>query len=109
MREYVQVVTTTASKTDAEKIADTLVERRLAGCVQIFGPITSTYRWQGKIERAEEWLCLIKTYRDLYQDIESTICCIHPYRVPEILVIPVIEGSKGYLSWLDSELKKAVE
>jgi periplasmic divalent cation tolerance protein len=106
MREYIQVTTTTESKADAEKIAESLVEKKLAGCVQIVGPISSVYLWEGKIEKADEWLCLIKTTRALYENLESTLHKIHPYKVPEILSIPVIAGSKDYLSWLDNVLER---
>jgi len=106
MTDFVQVITTTETKADAQAIANALVEQRLAGCVQIVGPITSTYWWAGKIETAEEWLCLIKSRRDLYAALERAIREVHPYDVPEILAVPVIAGSKAYLEWLDSELRK---
>jgi len=106
MNEHIQVITTTENKADAEKIAEVLVEKKLAGCVQIIGPISSVYWWEGKMEKANEWLCLIKTTRTLYEDLESTLHKIHPYKVPEILAIPVVAGSKDYLSWLDSVLEK---
>lgn len=106
MTEYIQVITTTEKKTDAEKIAEVLVEKKLAGCVQIIGPISSIYWWEGKMERADEWLCLIKTTKTMYEDLESAIRKIHPYKVPEILAIPVVAGNKNYLSWLDSVLEK---
>jgi periplasmic divalent cation tolerance protein len=106
MSEHIQVITTTENKTDAEKIAEFLVDKKLAGCVQIIGPISSVYWWQGKIEKANEWLCLIKTTRALYENLESSLRKIHPYKVPEILAIPVVAGSKDYLSWLDCVLGK---
>ncbi|HVO66633.1 MAG TPA: divalent-cation tolerance protein CutA [Syntrophales bacterium] len=104
MDYYIQVLTTTGRKEDAEKIAMTLVERKLAACVQILGPITSTYRWKGNIEAAEEWQCVIKSRKDLYKDIEKAIKSIHPYEVPEIIATPIIAGSKDYLDWLQGEL-----
>ena len=104
MNEYVQVLTTTETKDDAEKIAETLVDKRMAGCVQIIGPITSIYRWKGKIEKAEEWLCQIKTKRELYNEVEETILKTHTYEMPEIVSIPIIAGSKKYLQWLNREL-----
>ena len=107
MTAYIQVTTATETKTDAQAIADALVEKRLAACVQIIGPITSTYRWQGEIERAEEWLCVIKSRRDLYDDLEAAILEIHPYDVPEILITPVTGGSESYLEWLDDELRRS--
>jgi len=102
--DYVQVVTTTETKTDAQAIASAVVEKRLGACAQIVGPITSTYWWQGQVETAEEWLCLIKGRRDLYAELEKAILEVHPYEVPEILAVPVVEGSRRYLAWLDGEL-----
>lgn len=106
MTEYIQIITTTEKKADAEKISQILVEKKLAGCVQIIGPITSTFWWEEKIDKAEEWLCLIKTNKNLYNELEQAIRSVHPYKVPEILAISVITGSKDYLSWLESVLKK---
>jgi periplasmic divalent cation tolerance protein len=106
MTRIIQVITTTETKADAQAIADALVERRLASCVQIIGPITSTYRWQGEIETASEWLCLIKSRQNMYEELEAAIREVHAYDVPEILAVPVVAGSKDYLAWLDSELVK---
>ena len=104
---FIQLVTTTETEADAQAIANTLVERRLAGCVQIIGPITSTYWWERKIETAEEWLCVIKSRADLYEALEEAIRDTHPYEVPEILAVPVTTGSKDYLDWLEGELRKS--
>ena len=106
MVEYVQVITVAGSREEAEKISQTVVEKRLAGCAQVLGPITSTYWWKGKIDKAEEWLCLIKSRSDLYEKLESTIRQVHSYEVPEILAMPIANGSRSYLDWLESELKK---
>jgi periplasmic divalent cation tolerance protein len=106
MTGYVQIVTSTQSKEGAEKIARDLVEKRLAACVQIVGPMTSTYRWQGKIETTEEWLCLIKSKTDLYEEVERTINELHTYETPEILALPVVTGSRTYLDWLRAELQR---
>ena len=106
MKRTIQVLTTAETKSDAQAIARAVVEKRLAACVQIIGPITSTYWWQGEVETAEEWLCLIKTRADLYEQLEAAIREVHPYDVPEILAVPVVAGSKDYLGWLDSELGK---
>lgn len=106
MTEFIQVVTTTEKKEDAQKIAKSLLEKRLAGCVQIIGPITSTYWWKGNIETAEEWFCVIKCRVDLYEALEKAIREVHTYEVPEILAMPVIAGNKSYLEWLNGELKK---
>lgn len=106
MSDYIQVVTTTANQEDAQRIAQVLVEARLAACVQIVGPITSTYHWQGKIETAQEWQCWAKSRRDLYEEIEQAIRKAHPYEVPEILAIPVLAGSASYLAWIEEQTKK---
>jgi len=100
---YIQVVTTTARREEAERIARELVEARLAACAQIVGPIISTYRWQGKIETGEEWQCWAKTRGELFARVEEAIRRIHPYEVPEILAVPVVAGSASYLAWLDAE------
>ena len=71
--EYIQVFTTVDSRKDAEKIAQALVEERLAGCVQVIGPIMSTYWWKGNVEETEEWLCLIKSKKSLYDELEEVM------------------------------------
>jgi periplasmic divalent cation tolerance protein len=106
MTEYIQITTVTANQKEAENIAQSLLETRLAGCIQIYGPISSTYWWQGTIESAQEWLCQIKTSRQLYPQIEAIIRSLHSYKVPEILALPVIDGNPDYLKWLDGELVK---
>ena len=106
MEEYIQVVTAIAKREDAEKIANALVEKRLAACVQIVGPIVSTYWWKDNIETAEEWLCVIKSKKDVYEELEKSIKEIHPYETPEIFALPVVAGSKDYLKWLSNEVKK---
>jgi len=106
MEEYIQVVTAIEKREDAEKIAKALVEKRLAACVQILGPIVSTYWWKGTIERAEEWLCIIKSKKKLYEELEKSIKEIHPYETPEIFALPVVAGSKEYMKWLSNEVKK---
>ena len=98
--KYIQVTTTTAKKSDAQKIADLLLDKKLVGCVQVVGPVESRYIWEGKRERTREYLCIAKTRIDLYKDVEATIKSIHPYELPEIIAIPVIAGSREYLKWL---------
>jgi periplasmic divalent cation tolerance protein len=106
MPDYIQVITTTASREDAQRIAEALVAERLAACVQVLGPIASTYRWQGAIETAQEWLCLAKSRGELYEKIEEAIRRLHPYEVPEILALPVVAGSAAYFAWLDGEVQR---
>jgi periplasmic divalent cation tolerance protein len=104
MEAYIQVITTTENKQDAEKIAGILVDRKLAGCVQIIGPVASIYRWKDKVEEAREWQCVIKSRKDLFREIEKVIMSVHPYEVPEIIAVPIVTGSNAYLKWLKDEL-----
>jgi periplasmic divalent cation tolerance protein len=106
MTDYIQVITTTATHDEAEIIARALVEDHLAACTQIVGPITSIYRWEGKIETSQEYQCWAKSRSDLFAQIEAAIRRLHPYQVPEILAIPVVAGSKDYLQWLEGEVKQ---
>ena len=104
MTDAIQVVTTAPTRDVAQKIATALVERGLAACAQVVcGPIRSTYRWKGRIETAEEWLCIIKSRRELYVAVEAAIREMHPYETPEILALPVEAGSADYLRWLKEE------
>ena len=99
-----QVQTTVVERGVAESIARTLVEERLAACVQVLGPIESTYRWEGAVELATEWLLLIKTTQDAWPALEARIAALHPYREPELIALPVAHGSAGYLGWVRSEV-----
>ncbi len=103
MTEFIEVHTTIDSKEAAQKIAEAIVSKRLAACVQVSGPITSTYWWQGKIEQAEEWVCTAKTQRALYSKLEQAIRAAHSYDVPEILAVDVIAGNAAYLDWVAQE------
>lgn len=102
-QSFVQVITTVSEKKDAEKLAKEVLDRRLGPCVQIVGPFKSVYRWKGSIEKTREWACVIKTRKALYKKVETVIKKIHPYEVPEIIVIPIIDGSRDYLKWLSDE------
>lgn len=104
MPEYIQVLTTTASEEEAETISTALLEQRLAACVQVIGPILSRYRWQGDLEREQEWQCLAKTEGRLYEQVEAAIRAVHSYEEPEIVAIPILAGSKGYLSWISASV-----
>ena len=106
MAEYIQVMTTTDSSDLARRIAQTLLQSRAAACVQVFGPVQSKYWWKGKIEEAEEWVCLIKARSADYDRIEALISEAHSYDVPEILAFPVQQGSRHYLEWVEAETSK---
>jgi periplasmic divalent cation tolerance protein len=103
MSSFIQVSTTIDTQEGAKKIADALVEKRLAACVHVSGPITSTYWWQGQVEMAQEWVCIAKTRQDLYNAIEQAIRDVHSYDEPEILATPILTGSQGYLRWVAQE------
>jgi periplasmic divalent cation tolerance protein len=98
--EHLQVVTTIDSEDAAERISAALVERRLAACAQVLGPIASHYRWQGQVESAREWMCVAKTTAARYDQLEAAIRELHPYDEPEIAATPIIAGSPGYLDWI---------
>lgn len=98
--EALLVITTTATAQDAAQLAHELVERKLAACVQISAPITSVYRWQGKVETASETLLLIKTARATYPELAAQLKALHSYETPEIIALPVSAGDADYLNWL---------
>jgi periplasmic divalent cation tolerance protein len=98
--EYIQVLTTAGSEGEAERISSALVERRLAACVQVVGPISSRYRWQGEVATAREWICVAKTSAARYAEVETAIRELHSYDEPEIVATPIVAGSRGYLSWI---------
>ncbi len=104
MSKYLQVTTTTGTRQDAERIAAELVSRRLAGCAQVGGPVDSTFRWQGKVETAEEWVCVVKTSAAQLPAIQELLNTIHPYDAPEVIATPIVGGSEAYLKWLGEQL-----
>jgi periplasmic divalent cation tolerance protein len=104
MTDHVQVLTTTGSEEEARRIAELLVERRLAACVQVVGPIVSRYRWQGTIEEEREWQCLAKTTRSAYESVEAAIREVHSYDEPEVIATPIVAGSAGYLAWIEANV-----
>lgn len=102
--ELIQVFTTTAERSDAQNIAKLLVERRLAACTQVSGPVESSYWWNDRLESAQEWKVTIKTRGNLYGEVEAAIRSIHPYDEPEILAAPITHVSAGYRAWLLAQL-----
>ncbi|MGH7726090.1 MAG: divalent-cation tolerance protein CutA [Candidatus Eiseniibacteriota bacterium] len=94
------VLTTCADRATAESLGRTLVEERLAACVNVLPGIRSIYRWHGQIEAAEECLLLVKTSRERYDAAAARLIELHPYQVPELLAFDVADGSAAYLGWL---------
>ena len=102
--QYLCVSTTLDSRDAARAIAAKCVECGLAACVQVIGPVESVYRWQGKIEKSEEWLCLAKTDRSRFAQLKDMLLRDHPYAEPEIIATEIVDGSTGYLAWLGQQL-----
>lgn len=99
------VLTTAPDRRTARRLAGKLVDARFAACVTSVPGATSVYLWKGRVERAAETLVWIKTTRRLFSKVQKLIEREHPYDVPEILAIPVLGGSKKYLSWIEDSLK----
>lgn len=105
MTDMIVVLSTCGSTEEAERIARVLVEARLAACVSILPQAHSVYRWQGAIESAAECLLIIKSRRELFDDLRGALEKAHSYEVPEVLALPVVDGSANYLNWLEGELR----
>ena len=103
--QYIIILVTTASKPEAEKISQTLLEEKLIACANIVGPVSSHFHWGGKAEHAEEFLVLMKSRQDMFDTISERVKALHSYEVPEIVGLPIVAGSKAYLDWLGTALK----
>jgi len=99
------VFCTCPDRETALRLAETLVERELAACVNVVPGLTSVYRWQGRRETAEESLLLIKTRTDAYPALEEAIRALHPYELPEIIAVPIERGLATYLAWIDDGVR----
>lgn len=102
--EYTVVFITAPDEEEAARIARIIVEERLAGCVNIVKGIRSIYSWEGKVEDEHEVLMIVKTKRVLFTELEKRVKELHSNSVPEIISLPIIEGSEGYMEWLKHEL-----
>lgn len=105
--DFYQVLTTLETAGDAQRLARTLVEGRGAACVQVVGPIRSTYWWEGAVQVEEEHLCLIKTDGAALDRLMDLIAEHHPYDVPEITATPIVKGSRAYLDWIAAEVRSS--
>src|SRR5258707_7307388 len=105
MTDKLLVLTTASSKDEARKIAHALVERLLAACVNIVPQVSSIYRWEGKVEEAEEWLLIIKTTRSAFERLRDAIKELHSYDVPECIAVSIESGNREYLNWLAESVK----
>jgi periplasmic divalent cation tolerance protein len=109
MTDKIVVLTNCGSVEEAAKIARALVEKKLAACVNVMPAGRSFYRWKGVIEDQQESLLVIKSSRALFNDLRVEIEKLHSYEVPEVIAVPIVDGSEGYLEWLDRELAAKLE
>jgi periplasmic divalent cation tolerance protein len=103
MTDKIVVFTTCGSEEEARRLATMLIEKQLAACVNITAPLTSVYRWKGAVEESQEWLLIVKSRRACFDQLRAALESAHSYELPEVLAIPVVEGSPNYLAWVDSE------
>jgi periplasmic divalent cation tolerance protein len=99
-------LSTAPTKEEAATLASELVGRRLAACVNIVGPISSVYRWQGEVENSEEFLLMIKSTEECSPAIQQTLVELHSYKVPELICLPIEGGLESYMSWIAANVKK---
>jgi len=105
MSDPIVVFVTCGSEEEGLKIANAVVEDHLAACVNLVSPIRSIYRWEGKIWDEKEWLLIIKTQKDRFEQLEKKVKSLHSYSVPEIISLPIAEGSSSYLDWIRENTK----
>ena len=105
MTDKIVILVTTASRDEAKRIARHLVEARLAACVNIVQSIESVYRWEGQITEDVEFLLIIKSVRGLFPEIRNEIAQLHSYQTPEVICVPILDGSPHYLEWLAASVK----
>lgn len=103
--DYVVVFITVPNQKEGKKIGARLLEEKLAACVNFVGGIDSTYWWQGKIESSKEVLLIAKTKKSVFKRLAKCVKGMHPYKVPEIIALPIVEGDKEYLKWLGQSVK----
>jgi periplasmic divalent cation tolerance protein len=105
MSDPIVVFVTCGSEEESLRIANALVEEHLAACVNLVSPIRSIYRWEGKIWDEKEWLLIIKTQKQRFEELEKRVKSLHSYSVPEIISLPIVEGSSAYLNWIGENTK----
>lgn len=105
MTDKIVILCTCATEDEAHKLARALVEERLAACVNVLPDIRSFYRWKGEVQSESEWLLLIKSSRELFAALLARLESIHSYEVPEVIALPVMEGSPNYMDWLQANLR----
>lgn len=106
MTDKIVVLVTCGSAEEASRIAQALVEEKLAACVNVTGPVRSIYRWEGRVADEQEVLLVIKTARRLFDEVRRAVEKLHSYQVPEVICLPVIDGAPNYLNWLGTSLER---
>jgi periplasmic divalent cation tolerance protein len=107
MLEFIVVLVTVGSVAEGERLSRALVEERLAACVNRIPAVQSVYRWQGKVEENTEELLVIKTRADLFTALEKRVRELHSYSVPEVIALPIMNGSEAYLKWLGKQVARS--
>jgi periplasmic divalent cation tolerance protein len=107
MTDKIVVLCTCSSNDEARLIARALIEKRLAACVNLLPPAISIYHWKGAVEEGEETLMIVKSARPLFEKLRAEIARLHSYEVPEIVALPIVDGSEPYLEWMDRELARS--
>ena len=103
MSSFIQVQTTCDDRNTLEKIAESLVSRKLAACVQIIGPITSYFRWEGKVDYAQEFVCYIKTRAKYFDEVAKVTKELHSYDLPQIIALPIVAVTDEFSKWMTEE------
>lgn len=109
MKGFIVVFVTVGSRKEGQRLARVLVEERLAACVSRVGGVRSIYRWQGQLEESKEELLVIKTQQRLFNNLRKRVQALHGYAEPEIIALPVLDGSPSYLKWLGEQLRTEEE
>jgi periplasmic divalent cation tolerance protein len=107
MSGHAVVLSTVGTEGEASRIALALVERRLAACVNVVPGVSSTYRWQGAVRTDAEWLLVVKTRRDRFDEVRAAIRELHSYELPEVVMLDIADGDAAYLEWIDASLTDA--
>ncbi len=105
MKGHIVALCTVPDRATGRKIAHDLLSRRLAACVNVSSAVESHYWWEGKIQQDEEFVLVIKTREDLFPSLEEAVRRMHPYDVPEVIALPIQDGSQAYLKWIDAETR----
>ena len=105
-KDLIMIMITSSSEKESKIIIENLLKNRLIACGNLIGPISSSFWWKGEIENSKEYLILLKSRKDLFKKIAQEVLKFHSYEIPEIIVFPIIEGSKAYLNWINKCLNK---